>query len=97
MPLYVSLINWTQEGVKKVKESPKRAEAFRAAAKKAGCEVKEVLWTMGRYDAVAITEAADDATMSRLALGLAMLGTVRTETLRGYTASEFEELLKGMK
>lgn len=97
MPLYVSLVNWTGEGVKKVKDSPKRAEAFKAAAKKLGCEVKEILWTMGRYDIVAITEAPDDATISRLALGVAMLGNVRTETLRGYTESEFAEILKGMK
>jgi uncharacterized protein with GYD domain len=97
MALYVSLVNWTQEGVKKVKESPKRAEAFKAAAKKAGCEVKQVLWTMGRYDIVAITEASDDAAMSRLALGVAMLGNVRTETLRAYTGSEFEEIVKGIK
>ena len=97
MPLYVSLVTWTGEGVKKVKDTPKRAEAFKAAARKLGCEVKEILWTMGRYDIVAITEAPDDAAMSRLALGVAMLGNVRTETLRAYTKSEFTEVLKGMK
>jgi len=96
MPIYVSLLNWTDQGIRKVKETTKRAEAFQALAQKTKVKVREIHWTMGRYDVVVIMEAPDDHTISRLMLALGTLGNVKTETLRAYSAKEMAEILKGI-
>ncbi|MFQ5880972.1 MAG: GYD domain-containing protein [Candidatus Methylomirabilales bacterium] len=96
MPTYVILGNYTDQGIRNIKETTKRAEAFRALAKKMGVTVKEIYWTMGRYDIATIIDAPDDATATRLLLAAGSLGNVRTETLRAYTASEVGKILKGI-
>jgi len=96
MPIYLILGNYTDQGIRNIKETTKRAENFRALAKKMGVTVKEIYWTMGRYDIATIIDAPDDATASRLLLAAGSLGNVRTETLRAYTADEISSILKGM-
>ncbi len=96
MPTYVSLLNWTDQGIRKVKETTKRAEAFQALAQKSKVRVREIHWTMGRYDVVVVMEAPDDLAISRLMLALGTLGNVKTETLRAYSAKEMAEILKGL-
>ncbi len=96
MPLYVGLLNWTEQGVKTAKDTVKRAQSFRTSAEKAGCKVREVLWTMGPYDAIALYEAADDVTASRLAIALGMQGYVRSLTMRAFTADEMKKLVGGL-
>lgn len=96
MPLYVGLLNWTEQGVKAAKETVKRGDSFRASAEKAGCKVREVLWTMGPYDALAIYEAADDVTASRLAIALGMQGYVRSLTMRAFTKDEMQKIVGGL-
>jgi len=96
MPRYVSLLNWTDQGIRKVKETTKRAEAFQALAQKTRVKVREIHWTMGRYDVVVVMEAPDDHAVSRLMLALGTLGNVKSETLRAYSAKEMGEILKGM-
>ncbi len=59
MPTYVMLANFTDQGIRNVKDSPKRAEAFKNLAKELGCTVKETLWIHGRHDIVSIVEAPD--------------------------------------
>ena len=61
MATFISLVNWTDQGIRNVKESPDRYEAFKAVAEKAGVKVKGFYYTMGRYDMVLITEASDEA------------------------------------
>jgi uncharacterized protein with GYD domain len=59
MATYIVLANFTEEGIRKIKDSPKRADAFKDMAKKVGATVKELFWTLGQYDVVAIVEAPD--------------------------------------
>ena len=96
MSTYVGLIKLTDQGIRNVKETTKRAERFRVVAEEMGIKVREILWTMGRYDLVLVVEAPNDETMSRLALGLGMLGNAKTETLKAFSASEMDQILKGL-
>ena len=97
MASFVTLVKFTEQGIKNVSQTTKRAEAFREMAKKMGVTVKDLYWTLGRYDAVAVFEAPDDETAIRLMLTLGALGNLRTETLRAYNAQEMGQILKGMK
>ena len=96
MPAYITLVNFTDQGVRNVKDTTKRAKAFQTIGGKAGVKLKEICWTMGRYDVVVMTEAPDDETISRAMLSLGSLGNVRTETLRAFSAKEMDKLLKGL-
>ena len=93
MPTFVTLLNFTDQGIRNIKDTPKRAEAHKTLAKQHGCTVKEILWTHGHYDIVTIVEAPDEAAMSSLALSSAKLGNVRGHTLRAFTAAEMEKIL----
>lgn len=97
MASFVTLAKFTEQGIKNVNQTTKRAEAFREMAKKTGATVKELYWTLGRYDVVVTFEAPDDETATRLMLTLGSLGNVRTETLRAYSAQEMGQVLKGIK
>ncbi len=96
MPTYVTLLKFTKKGIESIKDAPKRVEAARQMAKAAGAEFKSVYYVMGRYDAVAILEAPDDETATRLALGGAMQGNVTSETLRAFTDVEFTKIVKAL-
>ena len=96
MPTYIGLMKWTEQGIRKVKESTKRAKDFQELAAKANVKVREIHWTMGRYDVVVVMEAPDDHAVSRLMLALGTLGNVKSETLRAYSAKEMAEILKGI-
>ena len=96
MPTYIGLVKLTDQGIRNVKETTKRAKSFREMAEKAGVKVKEVLWTLGRYDVVLVVDAPNDETMTRLALGLGMMGIVKTETLKAFSAQEMDQILKGL-
>jgi uncharacterized protein with GYD domain len=96
MPIYVGLVKFTDQGIKNVKDTTKRAKSFREMAEKAGVKVKEILWTLGRYDLVLVVDAPNDETMTRLALGLGMMGNVKTETLKAFSAQEMDQILKGL-
>ena len=96
MATYVLLLNFTEQGIKGVKSTVDRAQAFQAAAQKAGAQVKALYWTLGQYDLVTIVEAPDDETMTALALGTAALGNVRTETLRAVDAEAMRRIIGKM-
>ncbi len=96
MATFISLVNLTEQGAKDFKASPERAGKFKAVAQKAGVTVKEIYWTMGRYDVVMILEASDDQTVVSVLAGLASLGNVKTQTMRGFNASEMKEILSKM-
>jgi uncharacterized protein with GYD domain len=87
------LANFTEEGIRKIKDSPKRADAFKDMAKKVGPTVKELFWTLGQYDVVAIVEAQDDVSMTALGLSTGKLGNVRTQTLRAFFTAEMKNIL----
>jgi uncharacterized protein with GYD domain len=94
MPTYVTLANFTDQGIRNYADSPKRAKAFTDLVEQAGGEVKNLVWTMGAYDVVAITEAPDDVTATAVALKVASLGNIRTTTLRGFDMEEVELIIK---
>ena len=96
MPTYVLLFNWTEQGVRAAKDTTKRAEKFRAQAEKFKVRVRETLWTMGPYDALALVDAPDDAAASRLAVWMGSQGNVRSLTMRCYTAAEMEKVVEGI-
>ena len=96
MPAYITLANFTEQGARAIQDSPKRYEAFKAAAEAAGVTIKSVHWTTGAYDIVIVSEGAEDAVMT-LALKTATLGNVRTQTLRGFTPAEMGKLVAGVK
>ena len=94
MPTYVTLSNFTEQGMKNIKDTAKRAEAFKKAAKEAGITIKELLWTQGQYDVVTVLEAPDEITASALALSVGKLGNITRQTLRAFTAAEMEKILQ---
>jgi uncharacterized protein with GYD domain len=94
MPTYVTLSNFTEQGMRNIKDTAKRAEAFKKAAKEAGITIKELLWTQGQYDLVTVLEAPDDITASALALSVGKLGNITGQTLRAFTATEMEKILQ---
>jgi uncharacterized protein with GYD domain len=96
MPTYILLANFTDQGIHKVKDSPKRADAFKEMAKKCGATVKDVFWTWGEYDIVAIVEAPDDISITALGLSAGALGNVRTQTLRAFTQADIGKILGKM-
>ena len=93
MATYVLLLNFTDQGIRNVKDTAKRAEAFKRIADKAGVKVKEVYWTLGQYDGVLIFEAPEEATATALGLSLGTLGNVRTQTLRAFSVEEIGRIL----
>ena len=96
MPTYVVIANFTEKGVHDAKDTIGRAEKFKEMAKKAGVTVKEIFWTIGRYDIVTICEAPDDETATALSLSVASRGNVRTQTMRAFTAAEMTKILGKM-
>ena len=96
MVTYVVLGNFTDQGVRNVKDSPKRAEAFKEMAKTFGVTVKEIVWTQGRYDVVTVLEAPDETAAMSLSLSLSALGNVRTETLRACSAADMTKIVGKM-
>ena len=93
MATYISLNTLTDQGVRNIKETTARADAFRDAAKKLGITVKEIYWTLGAYDAVCILEAPDDASVAALQASLGAAGNMRTLTLRAFSRDEMGSIL----
>ena len=93
MPTYIVLASFTGQGIANVKDTLKRAEAAKGAAKKAGATMKEIYWTLGQYDIVATFEAPDDETMTAVGLNIGKAGNVRTQTLRAFSDAEMKNLL----
>jgi uncharacterized protein with GYD domain len=94
MPFYVVLGNWTEEGIRNVKQGPQREETFHKAVEAAGGKVLLDLHTMGAYDFVVAVELPSDEAANLLALRTGSHGFVRTTTLKGWSASEFAQLVK---
>jgi uncharacterized protein with GYD domain len=96
MPRYIVLLNWTDQGVKSVKDSPARLDAARAAGKKAGVTVGDFYLTMGACDMVAIVDAPDDEAAARFNLALAMGGNVRSQTLKAFPEDSYRRIIAGL-
>src|SRR5260370_34854589 len=96
MAIYIVLGNFTEQGIRNVKDTTKRAEALRGVAGKLGITVKDVYWTLGRYDTCLIVDAPDEASVTALGLSIGTLGNMRTQTLRAFSAEEIGRILGRM-
>jgi uncharacterized protein with GYD domain len=97
MPAFIATIRFTDQGLANVKDTTKRAAAFKSAAKKLGVKVQEVYWTLGPFDGLLIFDAPDDATATAAMLQLGGSGNVHTQTARAYKASEMDDVLAKLK
>ena len=88
MAKYIVLINWTDKGVAEAKDTTARAKKAQEAAKSLGGTLETLYWTLGRYDIVGIADMPDDETMALFGLKVGGMGSVRSETLRAFTADE---------
>ena len=97
MAKYISLLQFTDQGIRNVKDSIKRAAAATAEAEKMGAKVTDAFWTMGAYDVVLLLDAPDDETVSAFSLKVGSLGNVKSQTMRAFRREEMESILAKVK
>ena len=93
MATFITTIKFTQQGIKAIDDTTKRAAALKAAGRKMGVKVTDIYWTLGDHDGLLIFEAPDDETATALLLDLGALGNVHTTTVRAFTAVEMDKIL----
>ncbi len=94
MPTYVTLMNWTDQGIRTAKETVQRRDQANALAEKHGASIEQVYWTVGPYDLVTIIEAPDDESATAMLLELGSAGNLRTTTLRAYGREEMSVIIQ---
>jgi uncharacterized protein with GYD domain len=94
MATYVTLCNYTEQGIKNIKDAPKRLEAAKKAAAQAGITIKEVLWLQGEYDFLTISEAADEHAATAFTINVLKQGNLHTHTMRAFTVAEMTKILE---
>jgi uncharacterized protein with GYD domain len=97
MATYITLGNFTDQGIKNVKETTHRAEAVEAAARQVGVTMKQTYWTLGKHDLVVVFEAPDAETITAFELTIGKAGNVRTQTLRAFDRTEMNAILAKVK
>jgi uncharacterized protein with GYD domain len=93
MPTYISLVRFTDQGMRAAKDTTRRLADWAAKVKSRGVSIKQMYWTLGHYDQVCVFEAPDNETVAAVLLAADMLGNIRTQTLRAFTAPEMEKIL----
>jgi uncharacterized protein with GYD domain len=93
LPTFISLLNWTEQGIRAFPDTVKRANAVSAAAEGLGGKILNVFWTVGQYDIVIVSEFPDDETATAFLLKLGAEGNARTESLRAYNADEMSKII----
>lgn len=96
MAHYVTLVRYTPQGVAKIKDSPKRLDAAKKAADGAGGKIHAWYLTMGKYDAVLISEFPNDEAAARFMLTTAALGNISTQTLKAFTEAEYRKVIASL-
>ena len=94
MPTFVSLVNWTDQGIKNYRDSVRRAEDYRGLVEKHGGQVRQLVWTLGEYDVVVVTEFPDDETATAVALQTGALGSIRTKTMKAFDAEQMSAIIQ---
>ena len=94
MATYVSLINWTQQGIQNYQETTQRAEQFTRLVEGNGGTVRELFWTLGAYDLVCVADFPDEETGVAVLLQVGSQGSVRTTTLRAFTTAEITDIIR---
>jgi uncharacterized protein with GYD domain len=93
MATYISLVQFTDKGIQAAKETTQRVADWASKVESMGVSIKQMYWTLGQYDQVCVFDAPDHETAASVLLGADMLGNIRTQTLRAFTASEMEKIL----
>ncbi len=93
MATYISLVRYTDQGVRNIKQSPERLDAAKKAFQAAGGELKQFFLVMGKYDILLVAEAPNDEAVAKVALTLGSLGNVRTDTFRAFSEAEFRKIV----
>ncbi|MGO9781518.1 MAG: GYD domain-containing protein [Streptosporangiaceae bacterium] len=93
MPAYVSLVKWTDQGIKNFKDSPSRAADFTKLVEGLGGRVRELLWTTGEYDLISVMELPDDEAAAVAGLRVGSAGSIRTTTMRAFNADEMGSII----
>jgi uncharacterized protein with GYD domain len=93
MTTYVSLINWTEQGIRNFRDTSQRAEEFTKLVESSGGTVRELLWTVGEYDIVCVADFPDDEAGVAALLQVGSAGNVRSNTLRAFSAQEMASII----
>jgi uncharacterized protein with GYD domain len=93
---YITLVNFTDQGVRHIRQTTDRAKALMNAAANLGVRIKDIYWTMGAVDAVFIAEAPDEESITAFTLSVGSLGNIRTQTLRAFSAEEMSKIVEKM-
>lgn len=94
MATYIALVNFTDQGVRHIRQTTERAKALMNAAANLGVRIKEIYWTLGAFDAVFTADAPDEETLTAFTLSVGSLGNIRTQTLRAFSADEMNKILE---
>ena len=94
MPTYVSLVNWTDQGIKTYRDTLRRAEDYRGLVEKSGGQVRQLVWTLGEYDIVVVADFPDDETATAVVLQTAAGGHVRTKTMKAFDADQMSAIIQ---
>lgn len=93
MVRYIALATFTDQGIRAIKDTVKRADGVREAARKFGCEMTQIYWTLGSYDLVTVIDAPDDASAAAFAAAIGSSGNVRTQSLRAFSRDEMATIV----
>ena len=93
MVTYIALSTFTDQGLRSVKDTTKRADAVKEAAKKFGCSMTQLYWTLGQYDLVSVIEAPNDESATAFALAISAAGNIRMQSLRAFGKDEMNKIL----
>ncbi|MBI2989085.1 MAG: GYD domain-containing protein [Deltaproteobacteria bacterium] len=93
MATYIVLVNFTDQGIRNIKQTTERAKAVTAAAQRLGIKVNDIYWTMGMCDVVLVADAPNDEAITAWTLGAGSLGNIRTQTMRAFSADELNKIL----
>jgi uncharacterized protein with GYD domain len=97
MSFYIILWNYTNEGIKNVKDSPKRADAFKSKLENAGGKLIETYYTFGKYDGVSIVEAPSDEKLMSSLLSVESQGNARSVTLKAFSYEEATKIIQNIQ
>jgi uncharacterized protein with GYD domain len=96
MATYITLLRYTQQGMKNIKQGPDRLDAAKQAFKAAGAEIKDFYLAMGQYDAVVVSESPDDETTAKIALSIGAQGNIQSQTFRAFPESEYRKIISAL-
>jgi uncharacterized protein with GYD domain len=91
---YVSLINWTEQGIENFRETTQRADDFSKLVEGSGGHVRELLWTVGEYDLVCIADFPDDEAGVAALLRVGSAGNIRSQSMRGFSADQMTDIIR---